>query len=597
MQDIYNQIMYENKNRGLTPVEDLIGDKKALIEQRLNQLGYETKGLSVKKLATLFFALVDILFIVKDDSFYLVTLSEFKLRELHSQGRLLPRRDENNFNKTSSIIYSNTIAVINKYLAQGKFHFIKLVPLDGCEYKSFYCQLSTMNPYPSLDKEEVYTLTDVNTWYKEIVQKLTRGTCIINDTYVGSTYMKSMNNTCTGGVVFFKNNEGDIANIPIWKIKKIEPYAENSTLQKLLSGVCIYKNEKITMNRDILEEYYGAELYQRLESKNLRYKYCLEEMLVCKKVNDVWYYKSKYGIEEQFETVHELRKFLVNNTKIGSGEYDSKHCHARKLCPPGQIGEGKKNFYMTVKLNDQDIIEMPNYNEIMPKQYAYYAVNNTFGYNCVYVMATSENTAVSKGKAEFERQFGTDNTGCVALVLVNECKLLKGKHVYKFNIDTQRALCQNIMYGYVDNYQGYVKYIRELYKCTNLKVFPSDELIQFLYINKLATKYKYGADVIFIDVMLYLLDFFELLSSEELAKEKLHEAWSVLALKQCKREYKKILEAYPNLNDYLIEDTPKGQFIVTEFGRYKVTKNGIAKTVSLRYRGVELGSKRLGDDK
>ena len=57
---------------------------------------------------------------------------------------------------------------------------------------------------------------------------------------------------------------------------------------------------------------------------------------------------------------------------------------------------------------------------------------------------------------------------------------------------------------------------------------------------------------------LYLLDFFEILSSEELAKEKLYEAWSVLSFKQCKREYKKILESYPNLNDYLIEDTPNG---------------------------------------
>lgn len=597
MQNIYNQIMCENKHRGLTPVEDLLGDRKSIVEQKLNSLGYRTKGLSVKQLATLFFALVDILFVVKDDSFYLVTLSGDKLGELHSQGRLLPRNDENNFVKTSNIIFGNTVEVINKYLDKGKFHFIKLVPLEGSECKSFFCQLSTMNPYPSLDKESVYTLTDVNTWYKDIVTNLIRGTCLLNDSIVCSSYMKRINFTCTSGVIFFINNDGSISNIPIWDVTKIEPYSENSSLQKLLSGVCVYKSNHITMNRQILEKYYGIELYQRLESKNIRYKYCLEEILICKEVRDIWYYKNKYRIEEQFMSVNELLKFLLNTTKIGSNKSDLSYCHARKLCPPGQIGDGKKSFYMTVKLNDSELLEIPNYNNIMPKRYGYYAINTTFGYNHVYVMATSEATALTKGKAEFERQFGKTNTDCIALVLVDDNKLIKGKHAYNFNIETQRALCQNIMYGYVQNYQGYVKYIRELYECTNLKVFPSDELIQFLYINKLAKKYKYGSKVEFVDVILYLLDFFELLTSEELAKSKLYEAWSVLSYKQCKREYIKIVNAYPNLNDYLIEDTPNGQYIVTEFGRYRITKNGIATTVSLRYKGVELGNKRIGENK
>ena len=70
MYSIYNQILCENKNRGVTPVESLIGDKVHIIEQKLNKEGFQTKGLSVKQIATLFFALVDILFIVKGDSFY-----------------------------------------------------------------------------------------------------------------------------------------------------------------------------------------------------------------------------------------------------------------------------------------------------------------------------------------------------------------------------------------------------------------------------------------------------------------------------------------------------------------------------------------------
>lgn len=597
MQNIYNQIMCENKNRGLTPVEDLLGDSRYVVEQKLNQLGFITKGLSVKQIATLFFALVDILFIVKDDSFYLVTMSEDKLKDLMNQGRLLPRKDDTNYNKTSSIIYGNNCAIINKFLSEGKFHFIKLVPAEGCECKSFFCTLSTMNPYPTLDNEKVYTLTDVNTWYKDIVTNLVRGTCKINNTYIASSYMSRLNNTSTCGLVFFTNNEGDLSSLPIWKIKRIEPYTDNDNLNKLLSGVCQCKDEKVTMNRQILEEYYGSELYQRLESKNVRYKYCLEELLVCSKMHDVWYYKCKYGITERFNSINELESFLVENTKLGDS-YDSVHCNARKLCPSGQIGDGKKSFYMKVKLDSKDLIELKDYSSIMPKLYTYYAISNMYGYRGVDIKSTSDDLAIKKGKEEFERQFGNNknlNTGCLALL--KEGKLIRGKQPYNFNIDTQRALCQNIMYGYKKNYQGYVKYIRDLYKCTNLSVFPSDELIQFLYINNLAIKYKNGADVILVDVIKYLLDFFDLLSDKDKATDKLHDAWRVLAYKQCKKEYKRIVDSYPNLKDYLIEDTPDGEYIVTEFGRYKVLKDGIAKTVSLRYRGVELGNKRIGENK
>ena len=114
-----------------------------------------------------------------------------------------------------------------------------------------------------------------------------------------------------------------------------------------------------------------------------------------------------------------------------------------------------------------------------------------------------------------------------------------------------------------------------------------------IYINGLARKYRYGQDVKLLDVIDHLIQFMKLLGNTDALNKKLNELESNISYKNCQKEYQGIVDALPELKGFKVDDTPDGKFVITKWGRYKVTKSGIGKTVELLYNEKRLGNKIL----
>lgn len=580
MKQLYNSIIKKHKN--LVQIEDFYPSLE-IIKSKLVSEGYNISKLSDRGIVILFISLVDIIFIIQDNKMTIVTLNQDKIMELHKLQRIITRDDERSYEKTYQILKCNTKDVINQYLLEGKFHFIKLNPYEPCQSYFFLVSISGMNPYPKLDKKElIIPLDSMSNRFNMIYNCLLVDVCKLklkNGSYkICHNANKKLKSTVTSGYILTNNLDNTIEKIYLWDIVSCEPYSENEFIQALLSGVVDYKGAKITLNKDILFQYYGNKLFTTLESKGVRERYCLEELSGVDYKYDYTYYLKKYNLDIECDSlpslVLELQKIVDKPEKKNENVV-----HARVLTSNLE----HKSFYMTIdlrKLEDYKVIE--DLRKVLPNRYRFYAISKGLGYNFVEVTATSEDLAVKYGKAEFKRQFGD---------IVYTCNK-RTPRVLGINI--QRSLCQNIMYGYVENYKGYSPIIKDICKSNNL-IEPSDEHIKFLYINQLAKKYKSGSSVVFVDVIKYLLDFMDLLKSTEKADKALTDEYIRISSTKAYKEFIKLSKDFEsiegNSSDYIIDDTPKGKFIETKNARFKILNDKISSKVEIYHNGQYLCTK------
>ena len=599
MLGLYKRILDKTKDKkGLIPVDKLISDAGFMSEvtNKLIAEGYPVQNMDMKRKCILFTALVDIIVVYKSNQYYLATFNQNKILELYQLGRIIPNEGEKDLSGVDKQLRYNTKEIVYQYLIQGKFHLIKLNLYEKSRTNFTLVSVSGMNPYPNMDVETVYSLTQVSNWHNELSNALVKGIyklTVAGNQVICQNYLSSTKSVATGLTLVTKDVNNNVVELPLKDITYYELYNDNDFVRKLYSGVVSYDGLNITLNRDLLEKYYGTkDLYTKLESKGVRYRYCLEELLSIGNKYSVAYYVNKYALNiYDCSSIYDLQlrlKSLISKEP----EINREIVNARVLANVGQILGGHRSYYVRInisRLHNHQVQVVENIADVLPKTYQYYGISPSLGYNCVEVSATSDNLAEKYGATEFERQFGK---GSIFSGLSCEGKLIKGIKGYKFGINIQHKLCQGIMYGYRENYQGYSKTIYEML-ATNGVDNCTDEMIQLLYINKLAKKYKHGAYVKLIDVMKDFIDFCEVLTDKEVLDKQLKQAETNISYKICSKEFYSIEQALPELKGYQVDDTPEGKFVITKHGRYKVGKSGLNKTVELLYNEKSLGSKIL----
>lgn len=455
------------------------------ISKHLKELGFKcSRGME----STLFFALVDIVVVVdSSNNFYYATFSESKLLELKKIGRLLPKKGETDYSKESSLVSSNTFQKINEYLANNKFHFIKLTNLDE---DSFYCTISGMKPYPTLTNERVYSLDFIAIYYWEMSKLLVRGMFKVNDIVCSAspviTQGKQLNNCASTCKINVKTLDGLLEEFYVWDIKSIEQYASSALVENLFKGVCKVGKTYLTLNREILEVFYGSN-YLEFESKGVRIRYCLEELFGITGKEDLRYYISKYKFYDDKEicackSVYELKTLL--RSRVRQVKYTSKTVNARVLASPNAILSKHISYYKKIPIN-ADFEVVKDIESIFPQVYRVSGVCS-LGYCIVEVLATSPKVAETTGKKEFIRQFGNLYNDKI-LGIQKGSEICRGKHpVFNINIDTQRKLCEVMRWGYRDNYVDYSRYIKGIISTLNLDLDVLDDYIKLFFVNNIA---------------------------------------------------------------------------------------------------------------
>ena len=593
MQELYKKILETNKSNGCVPIELIVSGSGMLdaVKNKLISYGYDISKLDNRGISILFASLNDILFIVEGDSFYLVTLCKDKIQELISLLRVVRRDDERAYEKTSQIIDSINTPVINKFLVQGKFHFVKLNDIASCRNTIFLCRLGTMSPYPSLTNGEVvYSMENVGAWHNTCISMLIQGLCKINGEYICQNYMARSKSLCTTGNLVTKNHNNEVVTFRLWNIKDIVPYSDNDLTMKLLSGICTYDGVKVTLNREILEKYYGAVLYKKLESEGVRQRYCLEELLSPGGSTNVCYYTDKYGLKIDADSTWDLESKL---SKLVSKEHERTDIiHARVLDSAGVFLNGHKSFYKTINLNNVknhtvEVIE--DISNVLPKIYKYTAISTAYGYLSCEVKAQSIDLAMKYGKTEFEREYGD----CVKFCSLScDGKVVKGTAEFDFTIKEQRNICQYIMWGYTNHFAEYYKLIYALCLKNNI-TWLDENHVKFLLINKIALDCKHARDLNLAIFSSHLYDFFVLISDKANALKALEDEYMNIAVRRAKVEYAKINSKLPDTVDYIIDDTSDGKFITTEYAKFKVLGDRLSKNVQIYYNGKYLGTKQF----
>ena len=601
MDALYKQILASNKETGCTDVETLMKNSYMInqVKASLEKDGFLIKGLNDREISVLFFALLDILLVVdKDGSMTIVTLCYNKLRELYNSGRVIPAEGEQGVTKTWSVIINNNMQVINRYLKEKRFHFVKLIPLEECKNTSFICSVSYMKPYPTVGNgEKIYTMSDVASWHNKLYNALIQGSLklkTVDGTVICQNYSIKdvLPSIPTSGELNTKTLDNTVISIPLWNIESFDTYHRNDLVRRLTEGVCTYKGAKITLNREILEKYYGAKiLYTKLESKNVRMKYCLEELMMIGNNVSPYYLIQKYGLDFKCQTTRELYSQLIKNIKeVKQTNSNTSTVHVRVLLPVSQILSGKKSFYMTINLSslEEDIIEVKDVKEVLPKEYTYSAISSRMGYTHAIIVALSESLALKNGETEFIRQFG-DMVLFKGLTSADG-NVLKGTKRYNVGINDQMRLCQSIMYGYKENFDSYAKILREVCEKAGV-VEPTDDEIKFLFINQLAKKARDPRKVTLSIMSPELINLLDILETRESANKALIEELLNIYGKKALIEWQKIRDN--GVEGFVVESTPKGEIITTQIGRYRLRDGVLMSDVDIFYNGSLLGRKRF----
>lgn len=603
MQSLYTQILASTSELGCVTVEQMISKSGVNIREPLIQKGYAVDKLTDRQIAILFTALVDIIVVVSDDNFYLATMSFEKLNSLYTSGRLIPNKHEKDFTESYQVIVRNTQDIINKYLARSTFHLVKLNMVDSCKDYSFLSSVSGMKPYPKLVAERVYSLSTLANWHQTLSCELLRGCKRIitkdDNIVVCQNFMPSVKSIPTSGCILTKTTDNELLRLKLWDIKEVEDFYSSPIIEKLTKGVMSYKGVNITLNRDILEQYYGKVLFTELESIGVRMRYCLEELYRFDSCDIVpAYFIAKYNLNVKCDTRYKLQEYLIESL---SNEKPTKQnpnvIHARCLVPYNVISNNHKSFYRSINLShlDEDLIEVTDLTTVLPQIYNYYAISESLGYNVVSIKEHSVDLALKSGKIEFERQFGKIYKFSALAVIkcdkgVRIEEVIKGHTTYSIGLNLQQNLCNNMLCGYIDNFESYSKRIREV--CTaNYLINPTDDMIKYIFTNSVAkTAYK-PYQLKFHRMVECLINFLDVLTSEDTADKALKEALMNVFVSKAYADWKRIKKSAPNFDGFAIQEEVDGSYIVTRCAKYKVMNNTLSSKVSILYNEQEIGVK------
>lgn len=586
----------------LTNSVDLVRETGLLeqIKYKLRCQGYQIDSISDEKVIYLFYGLVDILFVVKGNNYYLCTMCAEEINNLSNMRRIIPREDESTkFEKTTQLLATINISNINAYLQKGKFRCVKLNVLQSCKYSYFLASVGNMNPYPSFDTEIVYPLRYISNWHNEVHNALLQGVHALYTDEIGylcQNYLSHQSSLVTGGMLVTKDTDNTVMKIPIWQIKSYEKSDLNPLVSNLLKGVYNYKGHKVTLSRAILEDYYGKnKLYTELESVGVREKYCLEDILCVGMKQRVDYYIKKYNLDISANSISDLIQILESRIK----ERDKKTpqgniIHTRVLTPPSQIKGGHRSFYININLDNleaDDLSEIEDVSAILPQEYKYFGISKDYGYVSVDIKSITPDQAMKSGKTEFERQYGEHIAFCS---LYSNGVLIKGTRYYNLTVGEQFALTDSIRMGYRENYLSYSEKLRELCKRNNL-INPLDEHIQYLFINNLARKRKKSQDLVISELSCCLVSFFNEMASVSMADEALLKELTRLSVARAKHEYNALKSPNVDFSKYIVEDTANGTLVKTDYATFTIKNGVLSDKVQLYFKGRYLCDKALLD--
>lgn len=594
MKDLYKRILDSNKSGNCISVDVLIKQSGFFseVQKTLFNLGIKVNGLSDSKISSMFVALNDIVYVTDNSSedFYIATMSPDIIADLWGTGRICTTGE-----KVNAIINGSSVQNINKYLKDSKLRLMKLDRLIEVR-ETFIVDIKTMKPYPTLDNCYVYGLSQISSKYLEVYKKLIHGTQTVvcgKDAYVGT--FESLSTPCVASGTFrLQNTQGSYVDIHIWKIDSVVTTKGNIIIDKLYTKAFRYGNDIVTLNRDIINAYYGeANVVSRLESKGCRYRWCLQDLITNPNVDEAVVCK-QYGVELpkcNMNTKSLLAMYLKDNKEQINKNPDV--VHVRCLKPIGSILAGKASYYLTINLSrlKYDLKELSDDElmEVLPKKMRFYSVSETMGYQFVEVVGTSEEMLVKEGIKEFTRQFGA--------VVDEKFYQLGSAGIKDFPLKTQMRFHQLLMYSYTEYYTSTSEVIYEICKNNNITCI-NDDLIQFLYINELARMCKrlgvrsedFGKN------MYLLINFIILCRDEYKANKKLKDIWLRLCIVNLRKEIQH-LDTIQDLTSYRLCDETNGRkSIVTNYGKIflKVSRNdwSIYKEVQCIFRGVDLGMHR-----
>lgn len=559
------------------------------IRCHLKEEGFKVDKLTDSEVSILFFALNGILVMVDDkSSFQYVTLSIEELRNMSAVGYLLPPDEKSN---TTNILKFNSLDVINKYLKEGRFHFIKLVPLEEpLERGTFIAKPTGMRNYPKALGHKFYSmlcLNNTHAFYTRLIYdnnvKIMAGGSVYEAKRISRIAKSSF--MVTGYFKFFDICD-KVVSVPIWSLEGYEKEPENSIVSALQNGVCKYKNSYVTTNHEILQRYYGVDYIRELETYSVRCRMALEELYANYSYKTMEHIQEYYDIREG-RTLDGFAHYLQDEIKKGNSQ-GSNCIVARSLTPVGQIKTGHKSYYVTINLDSIKELEIvEDYTKLMPKVFTFTAISGTAGLKTVTIHST-EATAYEKAKKVFEDKYGKIARFVSLCDSIDWC-LVKGKTVVRFSANQVADLTTELKKGYSQNFLNWFRVLSDILTVYNYNYNIFEPCAKYLFANKLSKKSK-AENLDEITVSECLIDLIELMTDSEAAQKELETAYTDIAYKSAYKLWK-----YYNESPKRVQEAIKTEngLISTDFADFKVDKTGdkLSSKVRLKFKGQYLGVK------
>lgn len=425
----------------------------------------------------------DICYIINpDSSWYLATMSNSMLNELRISNCLL---------KCDMLQIPED--KIEQYRKDGRYYLLELKQDDYCRMRSFFCHVRKPKKIPDLNGCRVVTLSEYRELWSSVLDILKTSPVAIN----GEMYLGYVGGIPTSGSVLLRNKDNELEEVSLLEVTSIAPYVPSDNIRRLLSGVYKYKKSLVTLDRDILQTYYGDVLMSKLESKGVRYKHCYMDILLNGDMHSEFYYRNKYGISEEFHNIHDLLKLCK---KYGTKSGDTV-CRARRLASVNAILAGKQSLYVTIP--DGAVLEEI---ESETHKFIVYYVNAVIGCGSVAVYAVDNASARSSALSECRRLHG----GETEIVGVTNHK----GHTDGFALSP--AITRTKLYhiwealgcDYVGNLNSYYTKIAMLGKEIGIDEIP-EEHVKFVFVNTLAKKYRKSNEIEFFYFCKWLIKFYQ----------------------------------------------------------------------------------------
>lgn len=425
----------------------------------------------------------DICFIYDESNQYLATMCEERLLDLVRNQRTM-RCDKVRLSREN----------IDNAYKDGKYYLARLEQPEELRMKTFYCNVVLPKRLPTLKGKSIKTLTEMKSIFDTVVGIL-RDSAVSID---GNVYYSFVGGIPTSGSILLTNSDGEPVEVDILRCQKIEKYITSQNMRKLLSGVYRYKNELVTMNRGILDEYYGSDLLSKLESKGVRYRFCYFHIMLNGDYKSDFYYKSTFGIEEPFKGTYELLKLVKKHMSKG---FRKSGYTARRLVSKNQLFTGKKSLYITIP--DDAVLEQVS-DGLRVK--TAYGVNANFGYVHCNAKGVDKNSVRSNALSKFSQDYGGDT---VIMSIVDSEKLEDGYNILKsLTYEIQCSLWEAVRCGYRENLDSYSSKI--MFIASENGIEGVTELhIKFLFANVLAKKERLAQNVSFADCIKCLVVFLD----------------------------------------------------------------------------------------